>query len=122
MHFYGGVADVRTVASLEQMMPKNVEEIKTFNMLRDNYLGQDMIAIVLELDRNAIIVDRPEDIRDQEIIVYTQHIKQTLEQELDIRQVYTPSDVIMYAAMQQGLLVQSVKRPDKGAIPLSYPK
>ena len=33
----GGIPYVRTVASLEKMMPEDMEEIKYFNVLRDNF-------------------------------------------------------------------------------------
>ncbi len=36
---WGGISQVKTVSSLELMMPKDIEEIKAFNVLRDNCYG-----------------------------------------------------------------------------------
>jgi len=100
---YGGVAKVRTVASLEQMMPKDIEEIQAFNTLRDNYLGQDMIAIIIEIDRESSDEHGIMDIRDKEVMAFTAHLKSLIESEPDVREAYAASDVIAYAAARAGL-------------------
>ena len=89
---YGGVSQVKTVASLEQMMPKDVEEIKAFNVLRDNYLGQDMIGIIISVDRESR--GSVLDIRDQSIYYYVKKLSETLKQESDILEVYSFTDLI----------------------------
>lgn len=91
---YGGVSQVRTVASLEQMMPKDVEEIKAFNVLRDNYLGQDMIAIILEVDRNSGDPNGVIDVRDKTVYDYVKYVKNLIIEEPDILEVYTFADTI----------------------------
>src|SRR3989339_482546 len=48
-----GIPNVKTVASLEKMMPEDMEEIKYFNVLRDNFLGKDMIGIVIDVDMES---------------------------------------------------------------------
>lgn len=97
---YGGVADVRTVASLEQMMPEDVEEIKAFNTLRDNGLGQDMIAVIISLDDQATGPGKTMDVRDQDVVAAAEDLKQALSEETDILEVYAASDVISHAAGQ----------------------
>lgn len=95
---YGGVSLVRTVASLEQMMPKDVEEIKAFNVLRDNYLGQDMIAIVLQIDRDSQDPNGVFDVREKRMYDYVKYVKHLLSEEGDILETYTFADVIdMYS-------------------------
>lgn len=89
---YGGVSKVQTVASLEQMMPKDIEEIKAFNTLRDNGLGQDMIAIVIEVDRESTDLKGIIDIRDERVIEYIKDLESLIEQEVDILQVYSVTD------------------------------
>lgn len=87
-----GSGQVRTVASLEQMMPYNVPEIKAFNILRDNILGQDTIAIVIELNRDA---ERGiQDITDYRIYTYINEVSSYLEQQSDILEVYSFSTLI----------------------------
>lgn len=91
---YGGVGKVMTVASMEKMMPTNIEEISAFNELRDNNLGQDIIAIVIEVDRNAVGEFGVTDIRDKRVVDYTRHLSQLLVDEVDIREVYSISLMI----------------------------
>jgi predicted RND superfamily exporter protein len=86
---YGGVAEVRTVASLEQMMPKDIEEIGAFNALRDNNLGQDIIAIVVEVDRESSDPNGVHDIRDKRAIDYVGYLGELVGSEVDIRAVYS---------------------------------
>jgi predicted RND superfamily exporter protein len=93
---WGGISKVRTVASLEQMMPKDIEEIKAFNVLRDNHLGQDMIAIILEVDRDSTDPLAIQDIRNKEIYDYTKDLTQIIEQEPDIIQAYSHATIIDY--------------------------
>lgn len=95
---YGGVSQVRTVASLEQMMPKDIEEIKAFNTLRDNHLGQDMIAIVIEVDRDSTLENGISDIRDKEIYNYITKARLAIEDQPDIIDTYSIANVIEYNA------------------------
>jgi len=85
---FGGVSQVKTVASLEQMMPADVEEIKAFNVLRDNYLGQDMLAIILEVDSESSDLTGVMDIRDKRVLDYLKYLRLQLLVEPDVLQVY----------------------------------
>lgn len=89
----GSVSSVRTVASFEQMMPTDVSEIKAFNTLRDNGLGQDIIAIIIEVDRNSV-VSGIEDVRNIEVYNYLTDLTNTLKQEPDVLTAYAYSDFI----------------------------
>ncbi|MGM5484834.1 MAG: MMPL family transporter [Nanobdellota archaeon] len=80
----GGVSQVRTVASLEQMMPPEVEEIKAFNTLRDNHMGQDMIAVVLEVDRQSSDPGGVFDMTDERVKDYVSHIDELISSEPDV--------------------------------------
>jgi predicted RND superfamily exporter protein len=91
---WGGVSQVQTVASLEQMMPADIEEIKAFNTLRDNHMGQDMIAIVLEVNRESTDPTGVMDIRDERVKEYLKHISKLIENEADIINVYSYIDVL----------------------------
>jgi hypothetical protein len=86
---FGGVSQVKTVASLEQMMPKSIGEIEGINTLRDNYLGQDMIAVVLTLDKQSTDPNGVMDIRDKRVYDYILHLEAALKDQLDIREVYS---------------------------------
>lgn len=107
---YGGASKVRTVASMEQMMPPDVEEIKAFNSLRDNYLGQDMIAVVIEIDPESTATNGVLDIRDRRVTEYVNELKELLEESPDILETYASSDVIIYAANQQGNNITKLDR------------
>ncbi|MFW5746511.1 MAG: efflux RND transporter permease subunit [Nanoarchaeota archaeon] len=92
---FGGVGQVRTVASLEQMMPKEVEEIKAFDTLRDNHMGQDMIAVVVQLDRHSSLEEEAVmDMRDYEVYSYVRTLKDAMADEPDVLEVYAFSDII----------------------------
>lgn len=91
---YGGVSSVMTVASLEKMMPSEIDEIKAFNELRDNNLGQDIIAVVIEVDRDSSNVNGVLDIRDKRVVTYVRELKELLESEADVREVYAVSDFV----------------------------
>ncbi len=91
---FGGVSKVQTVASLEQMMPPHVEEIKAFNTLRDNHLGQEMIAIVLEINRESTDINGVIDVRDKEVYDYLVHISTLIRSEVDIISAYSYADLI----------------------------
>lgn len=89
---YGGVSQVQTVASLEQMMPKDIEEIRAFNALRDQGLGQDMIAVVITLDRESADTSGVMDIRDPRVLQYVEDLDRLISQEVDVLSVYSLSD------------------------------
>ncbi|MDA3836091.1 MAG: MMPL family transporter [Nanoarchaeota archaeon] len=99
---YGGVGKVMTVASMEQMMPVHIEEIKAFNTLRDNNLGQDIIAIVIEIDRDAVGQSGVIDIRDKRVVEYTRHLSSMLNEEMDIREVYSISMMVPEEFPEEG--------------------
>ncbi len=100
----GGVAQVKTVASLEKMMPTNIEEIKAFNTLRDQHLGQDMLGVVVGINPDSTIIVRG-DILDYEYYSYVKSLKTTIAQEDSILSVNTFTDVIDGAAQRQGITV-----------------
>jgi hypothetical protein len=90
---FGGISQVKTVASLEQMMPKDIEEIKAFNTLRDNGLGQDMLAIIISRDRNSVFSNGVTDILDYSVYQYSNDLRKDLEQEPDILKSYSFVDI-----------------------------
>lgn len=51
-----GAAKVETVATLEGMMPPELEPIATQSAIRDAGLGQDAIGIVIKLDAESYVV------------------------------------------------------------------
>jgi predicted RND superfamily exporter protein len=107
---WGGVSQVRTVASLEQMMPKEVEEIRAFNELRDNHLGQDMLAIVIAIDRDSTIENGITDIRDQRVYNYVKELKTQIQTQPDIIEAYAFSDLIE-EDLTQTQYNQAIKNP-----------
>ncbi|MGM5483503.1 MAG: efflux RND transporter permease subunit [Nanobdellota archaeon] len=84
----GGVSSVRTVASLEKMMPTDVEEIEAFNRLRDNNMGKDIIAVIIELDRNSSIKGN-NDIRNYEVYDYIKGVSKDLYKEPDVNKIHS---------------------------------
>ena len=91
---WGGISQVKTVASLELMMPKTTEEISAFNDLRDAQLGQDMIAIILSIDKNSQLTNPIEDIRDKRVYDYLKKLNNELIKESDIIQTYSYDKVV----------------------------
>lgn len=84
---WGGVSQVKTQASLEKMMPTNIEEIEAFNILRDSQLGKDSIVIVLSIDENSPLENGIQDISDERVYNYLLSLENELISETDILQV-----------------------------------
>ncbi len=80
--------DVRTVASLEQMMPADTPAIESFNHLRDQELGRDAIAILIRIDTQT--THTRTDIQTQDVQEYIVRIQEQLLAETSIHQVITP--------------------------------
>lgn len=79
--------DVRTVASLEQMMPQDTPAIASFNDLRDQDLGKDAIAIILRVDVHEH--NQRVDILGEDTDAYIQLLTDQLLQETSISQVHS---------------------------------
>ncbi len=90
--FLGGAAQVRTVAALENMMPRSLEEIAAFNALRDAGRGQDMVAVVIGLNGSSTVPRT--DILDWSTYQYVKRVSDTLANETDILSVYSLSTVL----------------------------
>lgn len=97
---FGGISQVRTVASLEKMMPTDVEEIQSFNILRDNGLGQDMIAVVLAINQESTVANSY-DITKYEYYMYAKKLKESFAKQDNVISTYAFSDIIdMFAKIQ----------------------
>ena len=92
--FYGGSTQVQTVASLEKMMPTQIEEIAAFNDLRDANLGQDMIAVVVRVNREGTDPQGVMDITDYRILEYLDNLQNLLSQETDILEVHSYNEIV----------------------------
>ncbi|MCA9496419.1 MAG: MMPL family transporter [Nanoarchaeota archaeon] len=93
---WGGISKVQTIASLENMMPKITPEIKAFNDLRDNHLGQDMIIIVVEIDRDSSLIHGINDVRDYDIYQYLSKIEDELKKETEVIGIYSYASGILF--------------------------
>lgn len=91
---YGGYSQVQTVASLEQMMPRDIEEIDAYNNLRDAHMGQDMVAVIVRMDRDSTDPLGHTDVRDYEVARYINHLSGLLDTEPDILQTYAYTDLV----------------------------
>lgn len=100
---YGGVSAVKTVASLELMMPAEISEVKAFNELRDNNLGQDMIGVVIEVNRDSTDPNGITDVRSFETFKFIKQLSNLISSNTDIRQTYSIVDTVNFAAMQVGI-------------------
>lgn len=77
--------DVRTVASLEQMMPRDTPEIAAFNDLRDAGLGRDAIAILVRVDTDSAYIR--DAIHGPDLDAYVLRAEHLLEQESSVLRV-----------------------------------
>ena len=89
-----GLSNVKTVASLEKMMPEDMEEIKYFNVLRDNFFGKDMIGIVIDVDMESQNEKGIFDIRDKRVLEYIENLKEQIGQEDDVIETFAVTDVL----------------------------
>ncbi len=90
----GGIPYVRTVASLEKMMPEGMEEIKYFNVLRDNFLGKDMIGIVIDVDMESQNEKGIFSVKDKRVLEYIESLKEQISEEDDVIETFAVTDVI----------------------------
>lgn len=81
-----GSQNVQTVASLELMMPETVEPIAAFNELRDQHLGQDMVAVVITLDPSLPTYTLSESL--DELDPYLVSLEEHLRTNIDVLEVY----------------------------------
>lgn len=100
----GGVTQVKTVASLEKMMPSDIPEVEAFNALRDQGLGQDMLAIVISQTGQESVVAHS-DITGYEYYRKIKELKEVALQEHDILAAWGMSDVIDAAARAQHVAI-----------------
>ena len=91
---FGGISNVKTVASLEKMMPSDMEEIKYFNVLRDNFLGKDMIGIVIDVDMESQNEKGIFDIRDKRVLEYIEYLKELIGDEDNIIDTFAVTDIL----------------------------
>lgn len=78
---------MKTVASLELMMPTSISEIDAINTLRDSNMGKDGILILLSVDREALYTNSAQDIVNKEVLLYLQNLEKALEKESTILRV-----------------------------------
>ena len=90
----GGIPYVRTVASLEKMMPEDMEEIKYFNVLRDNFLGKDMIGIVIDVDMESQNEKGIFSVKDKRVLEYIENLKEQISEEDDVIDAFAVTDVL----------------------------
>ncbi len=109
---FGGVSKVQTVASLEKMMPKDIEEIKAYNILRDNNLGQDLIAVSISLNRDSINQQAITQITDIEIYEYIDELNAQLSNQNDIIESYSMVDVVEYYSTYHNLTYNEILEND----------
>lgn len=99
---FGGISQVKTVASLEKMMPSDMDEVKSFNILRDNGLSQDMIVVTVNINPNSDIYNSY-DITSYEYYLYIHELKKAFTQEDLVVNSFAFSDVIeMYSNKSSG--------------------
>lgn len=77
--------DVRTVASLEQMMPRDTPEIAAFNTLRDEGLGRDAIAILIRTNKDSYI--ERETILGQDTQAYVEGLEKELQTQTSVTKI-----------------------------------
>src|SRR3989338_7080857 len=82
----GGIPYVRTVASLE--------EIKYFNVLRDNFLGKDMIGIVIDVDMESQNEKGIFSVKDKRVLEYIEILKEQISEEDDVIEAFAVTDAL----------------------------
>ena len=89
-----GIPNVKTVASLEKMMPEDMEEIKYFNVLRDNFLGKDMIGIVIDVDMESQNEKGVFSVKDKRVLEYIENLKEQIGQEDDVIETFGVTNIL----------------------------
>ena len=90
----GGIPYVKTVASLEKMMPEDMDEIKYFNVLRDNFFGKDMIGIIIDVDMESQNENGVFSIKDKRVLEYIESLKEQIAKEDSVIESFAVTDVL----------------------------
>lgn len=109
MIFVGGLASVKTVASLEKMMPMSTEEVKYFNLLRDEFGGKDSLAVVFKINKNSI-VDGVNDITDYELVKYIYDFELQMQKNQKITSTSSLADYVIFMNYR---MFQDMNFPDE---------
>ena len=90
----GGIPYVKTAASLEKMMPEDMEEVKYFNVLRDNFLGKDMIGIVIDVNMESQNEKGIFSVKDKRVLEYIENLKEQISKEDDVIETFAVTDAL----------------------------
>jgi hypothetical protein len=96
MIFVGGLPYVKTVASLEKMMPTTTPEVKYFNLLRDQFGGKDSLAVVFQIDPNSYVTDKYNSILDYDVMKSVWEFEQELKKNEKITSTVSLPDYLVY--------------------------
>lgn len=92
--FMGGLSSVKTVASLEKMMPETTPEVMYFNLLRDEFSGKDSLAVVIEINSESIVSGLV-DITDYQVMKYIYELGLEVEKNSKITSTESLADYLI---------------------------
>ena len=91
----GGVSKVLSLLAFSATLTKDINEIKSFNSLRDNNMGEDLIAIAISIDKNSVIENGVRDVKSSEIFNYLVELEDNLKKESDVGNIFSYADIIL---------------------------
>jgi len=100
-----GLSSLKMESDMSKMMPKDLECMKTMNIVTDEFGGTNSYTIVVEINPMNAYSDDVRDIRDPRVIEYADLISKQIEKEKGITGVSGVVDVLK--AQNNGVLPRS---------------
>jgi uncharacterized protein len=90
-----GLNNLKTVSmNYENILPKDNAVINSFNIISEEFGGENSITVVVEIDNSYVGSDEPLDIRDPRVINYLDKLTQELAYTKDVTSVSSISKII----------------------------
>ena len=82
-----GVSKMRLETDLKKMMPQELPIFKSLDRVSEKFGGQDMVLLVIQLDKGGEVKEAPKDIRDPLIIQYLIFLEDSIKKEGSVSSV-----------------------------------
>lgn len=82
-----GLSKIRLETDMKKMMPQELPIFKSLDRVSEKFGGQDMVLLVIQLDKDSEVKEAPKDIRDPLIIRYLIFLEDSIKKESSVSSV-----------------------------------